>query len=262
MPDLVVENLAVRLGGIEILKKVSFTAVPGEIIALLGPSGSGKTTLLRCVAGLERPYQGKITIGERTLLDAERGIELAAEQRGLGLVFQSYALWPHKTVFENVAYALRLRRGSATEIDRRVNGSPGSPRPGPSRAALSPPTLWRPTAARRDRPRLRLRAARHPARRAALEPRCETARRGPCLVADADPRPRSRGALRDPRPGRGHGARRPRPPAQRRRCRARRAPQGPLYRPAHAVRRGIHGHQQPPGRHDRRLGRSPRQAED
>ena len=54
MPDLVVENLAVRLGGIEILKKVSFTAVPGEIIALLGPSGSGKTTLLRCVAGLER----------------------------------------------------------------------------------------------------------------------------------------------------------------------------------------------------------------
>ena len=84
MPDLVVENLAVRLADIEILKKVSFTAVPGEIIALLGPSGSGKTTLLRCVAGLERPYQGKITIGERTLLDAERGIELAAEQRGLG----------------------------------------------------------------------------------------------------------------------------------------------------------------------------------
>jgi iron(III) transport system ATP-binding protein len=121
MPDLVVENVAVRLGGIEILKSVSFTAVPGEIIALLGPSGSGKTTLLRCVAGLERPYQGKITIGERTLLDAGRGIELAAEQRGLGLVFQSYALWPHKTVFENVAYALRLRRVSATEIDRRVN---------------------------------------------------------------------------------------------------------------------------------------------
>jgi iron(III) transport system ATP-binding protein len=121
MPDLVVENLAVRLGGLEILKSVSFTARPGEIIALLGPSGSGKTTLLRCVAGLERPYQGKITIGERTLLDAGRGIELAAEQRGLGLVFQSYALWPHKTVFENVAYPLRLRRVSGDEIKRRVN---------------------------------------------------------------------------------------------------------------------------------------------
>jgi len=120
MPDLVVENVAVRLGGVDILKSVSFRAVPGEIIALLGPSGSGKTTLLRCVAGLERPYQGRITIGDRTLLDAGRGIELAAEQRGLGLVFQSYALWPHRTVFENVAYALRLRRGSAAEIERRV----------------------------------------------------------------------------------------------------------------------------------------------
>jgi iron(III) transport system ATP-binding protein len=125
MPDLVVENLAVRLGGLEIIKNVSFRAAPGEIIALLGPSGSGKTTLLRCVAGLERPYQGKIMIGERTLLDAGRGIELVAEQRGLGLVFQSYALWPHKTVFENVAYGLRLRRVSATEIDRRVNEALG-----------------------------------------------------------------------------------------------------------------------------------------
>ena len=125
MPDLVVENVAVRLGGIEILKGVSFTAAPGEIIALLGASGSGKTTLLRCVAGLERPYQGRIAIGERTLFDAARRVELAAEQRGLGLVFQSYALWPHKTVFENVAYALRLRRMPAAEVQGRVNEALG-----------------------------------------------------------------------------------------------------------------------------------------
>src|SRR4051812_16927230 len=101
MPDLVVDDVAVRLGGLEILRSVSFRAAPGEIVALLGPSGSGKTTLLRCVAGLERPYKGRIAIGDRVLLDAERRIELAAERRGLGLVFQSYALWPHKTVFEN-----------------------------------------------------------------------------------------------------------------------------------------------------------------
>src|SRR4029453_2315385 len=125
MPDLVVENVAVRLGGIEILKSVSLTAVPGDIIALLGPSGSGKTTLLRCVAGLERPYQGRIAIGDRTLLDAKRQVELAAERRGLGLVFQSYALWPHKTVFENVAYGLRLRKVPASEIERRVNEALG-----------------------------------------------------------------------------------------------------------------------------------------
>ena len=121
MPDeLVVDNLSLRLGGNDILRDVALRAAPGEIIALLGPSGSGKTTLLRAVAGLERPHAGRITIGERTLFDAQARIELAAEARGLGLVFQSYALWPHRTVFANVAYGLKLRRVAAREIDRRV----------------------------------------------------------------------------------------------------------------------------------------------
>src|SRR3954463_4828461 len=120
MPDLVVDHLGVRLGTNEVLKGVSFRAAPGEIVALLGPSGSGKTTLLRCVAGLERPHKGRIAIGDRALFDAERRVELPAERRGLGLVFQSYALWPHKTVAENVAYALRLRGVAAKERSRRV----------------------------------------------------------------------------------------------------------------------------------------------
>src|SRR5919206_2712037 len=120
MPDLVVDHLGVRLGTNEVLKDVSFRAAPGEIVALLGPSGSGKTTLLRCVAGLERPHKGRIAIGERALFDAERGVELPAERRGLGLVFQSYALWPHKTVAENVAYGLKLRGVPAGERGRRV----------------------------------------------------------------------------------------------------------------------------------------------
>jgi iron(III) transport system ATP-binding protein len=90
------------------------------VVALLGPSGSGKTTLLRAVAGLETPHRGSIAIGDRVFFDAARGIDLPAEERGLGLVFQSYALWPHRTVFDNVAYGLKLRGVSTEEIKRRV----------------------------------------------------------------------------------------------------------------------------------------------
>jgi len=92
----------------------------GQVVALLGPSGSGKTTLLRAIAGLETPYRGSIAIGDRVFFDAARGVELPAEQRGLGLVFQSYALWPHRTVFDNVGYGLKLRGVSAAEIKTRV----------------------------------------------------------------------------------------------------------------------------------------------
>jgi iron(III) transport system ATP-binding protein len=76
--------------------------------------------LLRAVAGLETPHRGSIAIGDRVFFDAARGIDLPAEERGLGLVFQSYALWPHRTVFDNVAYGLKLRGVSAEEIKRRV----------------------------------------------------------------------------------------------------------------------------------------------
>jgi len=103
-----------------ILKGVSMHLQRGEVVALLGPSGSGKTTLLRAVAGLESPKSGSIDIGERRVFDGTRKLELPAEERNLGLVFQSYALWPHKTVFENVAYGLKLRRMAAREIEPRV----------------------------------------------------------------------------------------------------------------------------------------------
>ena len=93
---------------------------PGEVVALLGPSGSGKTTLLRAVAGLEAPHGGSIAIGDNVFFDARARIDLPAEKRGLGLVFQSYALWPHRTVFDNVAYGLKLRNVPAAEIKARV----------------------------------------------------------------------------------------------------------------------------------------------
>jgi iron(III) transport system ATP-binding protein len=120
MADLEVKDLKLRLGDNEILKGVSFSVTPGQVVALLGPSGSGKTTLLRAVAGLELPHDGSIAIGDKVFFDAACKIELSTEKRGLGLVFQSYALWPHRTVFDNVAYGLKLRGTDSAEIKTRV----------------------------------------------------------------------------------------------------------------------------------------------
>jgi iron(III) transport system ATP-binding protein len=121
MAELVVKDLQLRLGGNDILKGVSIAVAPGKVVALLGPSGSGKTTLLRAVAGLETPFAGSIRIGETVFFDAGRRIDVPAEKRGLGLVFQSYALWPHRSVFDNVAYGLKLRGIDSAELKSRVD---------------------------------------------------------------------------------------------------------------------------------------------
>ena len=119
--ELVVENLEKWLGGLQILKGVNFTAERGTIVALLGGSGSGKTTLLRSIAGLENPEIGRIKIGDKIARDSDTNIQLPPEQRDIGLVFQSYALWPHRTVRENVAYGLKLRHVAKEEIKKRVD---------------------------------------------------------------------------------------------------------------------------------------------
>lgn len=120
MIELSVENLHLTYGDNPVLKGVSMELKRGEVVSLLGPSGSGKTTLLRAVAGLEKPTSGTITIGKTRVYDGNPRSEIPAEARNLGLVFQSYALWPHKTVFENVAYPLKLRKVAAAEIKQRV----------------------------------------------------------------------------------------------------------------------------------------------
>lgn len=120
MIELSVENLHLTYGDNPVLKGVSMELRRGEVVSLLGPSGSGKTTLLRSVAGLEKPTSGTIAIGKTRVYDGNPRSEIPAEERNLGLVFQSYALWPHKTVFENVAYPLRLRKVAAAEIKQRV----------------------------------------------------------------------------------------------------------------------------------------------
>ena len=121
MPELRVDSLRKSYGTNEILKGVSLTLGQGQVIALLGHSGSGKTTILRSVAGLETPDAGRIALDGTALFDAAARIDLPPEARGLGLVFQSYALWPNRTVFDNVAYGLRLRKVAASEVQQAVS---------------------------------------------------------------------------------------------------------------------------------------------
>ncbi|MGE5217612.1 MAG: ABC transporter ATP-binding protein [Chloroflexota bacterium] len=99
---------------------VSFSIQPGEFFTLLGPSGCGKTTTLRLAAGLEEPDGGEILLNGASVAAPERGVFVLPEKRRLGMVFQSYAIWPHFTVFENVAFPLRVRREASDRIRRRV----------------------------------------------------------------------------------------------------------------------------------------------
>ena len=103
---------------------ISFTVAPGQLFTLLGPSGCGKTTTLRCVAGLEHPDSGEIVVGGRTLFSSPERIRVRACDRGLGMVFQSYAIWPHLNVFRNIAFPLsvlpRRTRPSRKQIAERV----------------------------------------------------------------------------------------------------------------------------------------------
>jgi iron(III) transport system ATP-binding protein len=106
------------------LRGLSLDVPAGRIFTILGPSGCGKTTLLRCVAGLETPEAGEIAVADRVLFSAPRRIDVRADERGVGMVFQSYAIWPHMTVFENAAFPLRVlprrRRPTRRAIRERV----------------------------------------------------------------------------------------------------------------------------------------------
>lgn len=103
-----VRGLTVRIGNVTILQPVDLDVEDGEFFALLGPSGCGKTTFLRVLAGLERPASGRVWIGDQVVSDAD-GVFLPPEARDVGFVFQSYALWPHMTVRQNIAYPLKVR---------------------------------------------------------------------------------------------------------------------------------------------------------
>jgi ABC-type Fe3+/spermidine/putrescine transport system ATPase subunit len=115
-----VERLVKRFAGKAVVDGVSFELKDGEFVSLLGPSGCGKTTTLRCIAGLEAPDEGRISIAGEVVCDPQAGLMVPPNRRNIGMVFQSYAIWPHMTVFENVAFPLRIRRMKREEIEARV----------------------------------------------------------------------------------------------------------------------------------------------
>jgi iron(III) transport system ATP-binding protein len=112
-----VHDLVKRFGPLEVVSRATFSIEEGELFTLLGPSGCGKTTLLRLIAGFYAPDGGEVRF------DGRRVNDVPPHERGIGMVFQNYALWPHMTVFQNVAYGLKLRKIGRSEIEARVKGA-------------------------------------------------------------------------------------------------------------------------------------------
>jgi iron(III) transport system ATP-binding protein len=118
--DIRVVGLAKAFGRTPAVDHVGFDVPAGWLATLLGPSGCGKTTTLRLLAGLEKPDAGEVHVGGRLLTSAPRAVFVAPEKRRMGMVFQTYAIWPHMTVFENIAFPLREKRVPAAEVRERV----------------------------------------------------------------------------------------------------------------------------------------------
>jgi multiple sugar transport system ATP-binding protein len=119
MAGITIDRIEKKFGPVTALKELSLTIADGEFLALLGPSGCGKTTLLRIIAGLESQTSGRILIGERDVT------ALPPRQRGLAMVFQNYAVFPHMTVYENVAFGLRMRGAGDAEVKKQVGRAAG-----------------------------------------------------------------------------------------------------------------------------------------
>jgi iron(III) transport system ATP-binding protein len=121
MSSVEFKNVSKSYSGNRILNDISFKINDGEFVSFLGPSGCGKTTSLRMVAGLEKNTTGEIFIGNEVISSPEKGLFVPTKDRKLGMVFQSYAIWPHMNVFENVAFPLRMLKASESDIKDKVN---------------------------------------------------------------------------------------------------------------------------------------------
>ena len=116
MASVDLRGLTKRFGAIAVVDQVSLRIDHGQLVCLLGPSGCGKTTTLRLIAGFLEPSDGEIHVGDRLVSSKAR--TLPPEQREMSMIFQSYALWPHMTVAENIVYGLRLRKSIATRLPK------------------------------------------------------------------------------------------------------------------------------------------------
>lgn len=120
MSEVLFKNVGKSYGGTEVVKGFSFSVQDGEFVAFLGPSGCGKTTCLRMIAGLEKNTSGQIFIGDKKVSDPETNLFVPPEKRNVGMVFQSYAVWPHMNVFDNVAFPLKVSKTPSKEMQERV----------------------------------------------------------------------------------------------------------------------------------------------
>ena len=107
MPKITLEHVTKRWGNFYGVDDLNLVIDDNAFVTLLGPSGCGKTTTLRMIAGLETPTSGKITIGDRVVYDSEEGINIPANKRKVGFLFQNYALWPNMTVYDNISFGLK-----------------------------------------------------------------------------------------------------------------------------------------------------------
>ncbi len=120
MPRIELINITKRWGDFFGVKNLNMVIEDRDFVSLLGPSGCGKTTTLRMIAGLETPTEGIIKIGDKVVFDSEKGVNLSPDKRDVGFIFQNYALWPHMTVYENIAFGLESMKWDKKEIDKRV----------------------------------------------------------------------------------------------------------------------------------------------
>ena len=200
MPGVKLTKVEKSFGPAKVIHGVSLEIDRGDFAVFVGPSGCGKSTLLRMIAGLEETTAGRVEIEDRDVTEEEPA------RRGVAMVFQSYALYPHLTVYENMAFSLRLARRGRAEIESqgRRGGAHPPPRGPPAEEALA--ALRRPAPARGDRPGHRAPAQGLPLRRAALQPRRRAPRADAAGARAAAPADRRDDDLRHPRPGRGDDA--------------------------------------------------------
>ena len=121
MPKIVLEHVTKKFDKFVAVEDLNMVIEDRDFVTLLGPSGCGKTTTLRMIAGLETPTEGRITIGDRVVFDSEKGINIAPGKRDIGFLFQNYALWPHMTVYQNIAFGLQNLKWKKEDIRRRVD---------------------------------------------------------------------------------------------------------------------------------------------